>query len=81
MDFFFTTDWFGAMDTCLGEQVAEAFEAVGKLIPRGESLAGELRLAAVTNEALLVPRLVVVAHPSSGDGLRDVEKNTSLSCS
>lgn len=58
------------MGAFLGKQVAEAVEAVGEVVPRGEPLPGQLLLAADANEALLVPRLVPVVHSSGGDGLK-----------
>ena len=66
-----TTDGGGAGGTLLGIQVAEAVEAVGKVIPGGEALAGELLLAASAQEAVFVPGLVMVRHPAGGDGLRE----------
>lgn len=68
-----TTDRGGAVGAFLGKQVAEAVEAVGKVVPGGEPLAGQLLLAPDANEALLVPGLVAVVHPSSGDGLLAVD--------
>lgn len=64
-----TTDRGSAGGTLLGIQVTEAVEAVGKVITRGEALARKLLLTAGAQEAVLVPRLVVVGHTSGGDGL------------
>lgn len=64
-----TADRGGAGSTFLGKQVAEAVEAVGEVIPGGEPLAHQLLLAPDADEALLMPRLVPVVHPSGGDGL------------
>lgn len=65
----FTADGSGAIGTFLGKQVAEAVQAVGEVVPRGEPLAGQLLLAPDANEALLMPGLLAVVHPSGGDGL------------
>lgn len=59
----------GAGGTLFGIKVAEAVEAVGKVVSRGKPLAGQLLLAASAQEAVLVPGLVMVGHPTSGDGL------------
>lgn len=64
-----TTDWGSAGGALLGIQVAEAVETVGKVVTRGETLARKLLLTAGAQEAVLVPRLVVVGHTSGGDGL------------
>lgn len=69
-----TTDWGGAGGTFLGIQVAEAVEAVGKVITRGEALARQLLLTASAQETVLVPRLVMVRHTASGDGLHREER-------
>lgn len=71
-----TTDWRSAGGTLLSVQVTEAVEAVGKVFTRGEALARELLLAAGAQEAVLVPRLVMVGHASSGDGLEEKTMNT-----
>lgn len=65
-----TADGGGAVGTLLGKQVAEAVEAVGEVVPRGEALSSQLLFAADTNKALLMPGLVAVVHSTSGDGLR-----------
>lgn len=67
-----TADRGGAGSTFLGKQVAEAVEAVGEVVPRGEALAGQLLLAPDANEALLMPGLVPVVHSSGGDGLKGI---------
>lgn len=64
-----TTNGRSAGGALLGIQVTEAVEAVGKVITRREALARELLLAAGAQEAVLVPRLVMVGHASSGDRL------------
>lgn len=69
----FTTDWSGAVSTFLGKEVAEAVEAVGKVVAGGEALAGQLLLAPNANEALFMPGLVPVVHSSSGDGLKHTD--------
>ena len=71
-----TTNGGGAGGALLGIKVAEAVETVGKVISRGKPLARQLLLAASAQEAVLVPRLVTIGHPASGDGLmREVEQN------
>lgn len=64
-----TTNGGGTGSTFLGIEVAEAVETIGKVIPRGKPLARQLQLAAGAEEAVLVPWLVTVGHPSRGDGL------------
>lgn len=64
-----TTNGSGAGSTFLGIEVAEAVEAVGKVISGGKPLASQLQLAAGAEEAVLVPGLVTVCHPSRSDGL------------
>lgn len=64
-----TADGAGAGGTLLGIQVAEAVETVSEVISRGEALTGQLLLAAGAQEAVLMPRLVMVGHSSSGDRL------------
>lgn len=59
----------GAGGALLGIEVAEAVEAIGKVISRGEPLARQLLFAAGTQEAVLVPGLVMIGHPTSGDWL------------
>lgn len=74
----FTADRGGAVSTFLGKQVAEAVEAVGKVVPGGEALAGQLLLAADADEALLMPGLVTVVHSSGGDGLKDAASSCMI---
>lgn len=62
-------DGFGAAHTLLGVQVAEAVQAVGVVLSGGEALAGQLFPAADAQETLAVPWLLLVRHPSCGDGL------------
>lgn len=64
-----TGDGFGAAHTLLGVQVAEAVQAVGVVLSGGEALAGQLLPAADAQEALAVPRFLLVRHPSCGNGL------------
>lgn len=64
-----TTDRGGAGGALLGIQVAKAVETVGEVIAGGEALAGELLLAAGAQEAVFMPGLVAVRHPTGGDGL------------
>lgn len=68
-----TADRVGAPCTLLGVQVAEAAQAIGKLVPGREALPGERLLAGSAHEALPVPRLLPVSDPSGGDGLRRQE--------
>lgn len=76
----FTTDWSGAGSTFLGKQAAEAVEAVGKVVLRGEPLAGQLLLAPDANKALLMPGLVPVVHSSGGDGLKRTDQTVCIDC-
>lgn len=64
-----TANGGGAGGTLLGIKVAEAVETVGKVVSGGKPLARQLLLAAGAQEAVLVPGLVTVGHPTSGDGL------------
>lgn len=63
------TNGGGARGTLLGIKVAEAVETISKVISGGKSLARQLLLAAGAQEAVLVPGLVMVGHPTSSDGL------------
>lgn len=74
-----TTNRGGTGSAFLGIEVAEAVETIGKVISGGKPLAGQLQLAAGAEEAVLVPRLVVVRHPSSGDRLIKSSENRALS--
>lgn len=74
-----TADGRGAGGAFLGEQVAEAVEAVGEVVAGGEALAGQLHFAADADETVLVPRLVPVAHTASGDGLKR-ERHKKKNC-
>lgn len=64
-----TCDGALASDAALGEQVAEAVGAVRLLVPRGEALAGQRRVAVGAREALAVPGLVLVRHAARSDDL------------
>lgn len=64
-----TADGVGAAGTLLGIQVAEAVQAVGKLVSGREALPAQRLLAGGAHKALLVPGLLPVGDPSSGDGL------------
>lgn len=57
-----TGDGLGAAHTLLCIEVAEAFEAVGVVLPGGEALTGQLLLAADAQETLTVPGFVLVGH-------------------
>lgn len=59
----------GASGTFLGIEVAEAVKAVGKFIPGGKALPGQLLLASSADEALLVPGLLSVSHTSCSNSL------------
>lgn len=74
-----TTNGGGTGSTFLGIEVAEAVETIGKVISGGKPLASQLQFAAGAEEAVLVPRLVVVRHPSSGDRLIKSSGNRALS--
>ncbi len=69
-----TTNRGGAGSALLGIQIAEAVETIGKVFTRGEALARELLLTASTQEAVLMPWLVMVGHAPSGDWLRGSDK-------
>lgn len=64
-----SADGVGAASTLLGIQVAEAAQAVGKLLPGREALARQWLLAGSAHEALPVPRLLAVRDAPGGDGL------------
>lgn len=64
-----STDWVCASSTLFGVQVAEAAQAVCKLIPGGKALSGQLLLARSTHKALLMPWLLPVGNASCGDSL------------
>lgn len=68
-----TADGVGAPSTLLGVQVAEAGQAVGKLIPGCEALPRQLLLAGSAHEAFLVPGLLPVSDTPCGDGLEDTK--------
>lgn len=74
-----TANGGGAGGTLLGIKVAEAVETIGKVISGGKPLARQLLLAAGAQEAVLVPGLVMVGHPASGDGLIRGNKSAILS--
>lgn len=64
-----TGNGLGAAHTLLCIQVAEALQAVGVIVPAGEALAWQLLSAADAEEAVAVPGLVLVGHPTCCDGL------------
>ena len=64
-----TCDGGVAEGTLLCVQVAEALDAVGAVSLGGEGLSRQRYLAPCTQETLLVPRLVLVGHPSLSQGL------------
>lgn len=66
-----TCDGLCAGTALLGIEVSKALDAVGVVILGGELLASQGGLAARADEALLVPRLVPVGHPSLGEGLQE----------
>lgn len=74
-----TTNRGGAGGTFLGIEVAEAVQAVSKVISGGEPLARQLLLAASAQEAVLVPWLLTVGHPTGSDGL--IRNNNKPLCS
>lgn len=63
----------GAAHTLLGVQVAVALQAVGVVLPGGEALARQLLPAADAQEALAVPRLLLVGHSTRRDGLGEMK--------
>lgn len=73
-----TTNGGGARGALLGIKVAEAVETISKVISGGKSLARQLLLAAGAQEAVLVPGLVMVGHPTSSDGLIRGNKRDKL---
>lgn len=64
-----TADGRGAGRTLLGVKVTEAVETISEVVSRGESLTRQLLLAAGAQEAVLVPGLFAVGHPTSGNRL------------
>lgn len=64
-----STDWVCAPSTLLGVEVAEAAQAICRLIPGGKTLSRQLLLASSTNEAFLVPWLLLVSDTSCRDSL------------
>lgn len=64
-----TTDWVCASSTLFGIEIAEATQAICKLIPGGKALSRQLLLASSTDKALLMPRLLPVSHTSCSDSL------------
>lgn len=59
-----TTDRVCASSTLFGVKVAEAAQAIRKLIPGGKALSGQLLLASSANKALLMPGLLPVSNAS-----------------
>lgn len=74
-----TADGVGAPSTLLGIKVAEAVQAVGKLVPGCEALPRQWLPAGCAHKALLVPGLLPVGDPSSGDGLAEARGQGSVS--
>lgn len=64
-----SSDRLATAGASLGEQLAEAVSAVGLLVAGGEPLPGQREAAVGAGEALAVPRLVLVGHPSARDYL------------
>lgn len=64
-----SADGVGAPSTLLGVQVAEAAQAVGKLVPGREALPGQRFLAGCAYKTLPVPGLLPVSDAPGGDGL------------
>lgn len=65
---------FGAADTFLSIQVAEALQTVGVVLSGGEALPCQLFLTANASKTFAVPWLIIVGHPASSDGLQKTEK-------
>lgn len=61
----------------LGEQLAEAFGAVGLLVAGGEALAGQALGAVGAREALPMPGLVLVGDASASDHLIALDATSS----
>jgi len=66
-------DWLAAGGAPLGEQLPEAVGAVRFVITRGEPLSCQGLLAVRAGEALPVPGVVTVGHPSLGDHLTTLD--------
>jgi len=66
-------DWLAAGGAPLGEQLPEAVGAVRLVITRGEPLSCQGLLAVRASEALPVPGVVTVGHPSLGDYLATLD--------
>lgn len=66
-----TADGVGAPSTLLGVQVAEAAQAVGKLVPGREALPRQRFLAGCAYKTLPVPGLLPVSDAPGGDGLEE----------
>lgn len=64
-----TTDRICASSTLFGVKVAEAAQAIRKLIPGGKALSGQLLLASSADKALLMPGLLPVSNASWSDSL------------
>lgn len=66
-------DWVLAAMALLGHVGLEAVHAVNVVLMGGEASSSQLFTAGAADEALRVPRLVLVADPSRGDGLLALE--------
>lgn len=69
-----TCDWVLAAMALLGHISLEAVHAVDVVLMGSEASSCQRFAAGVAHEALGVPRLLLVADPSGGDGLRDAER-------
>lgn len=65
----FTSDRLGASKASLRKQFSIAVGAVRLVILAGEPLASELDIAVGTTEALSVPWVILVSHPTGSDHL------------
>ncbi len=70
-----TCDWVLAAMTLLGHISLEAVHAVNAVLMGSEARSGQRFTAGVAHKTLGVPRLVLVADPSRGDGLRGTEEH------
>lgn len=72
-----TRNGFGATNTLLCIQVAETLQAVGVIFPGSEAIPWKLLSAADAEEALTMPRLILIGHTTRGDGLKIQETYTT----
>jgi len=73
-----TCDWPGAGVTSFGKEFTEAFGAERFVVPGGESLTGQAHSAMGAREALPMPRLVLVSHPTTRNHLGAFDASGSV---